>query len=722
MAEGAEINTIIDGQLHGAGIRIKGKTPLDLAVEKKHTEIANLLRKHGGKHGAINDAVAGGYIQAVEEHLAAGADVNSKDWYGYTPLHIAAARNSPIEIAELLIANGADVNAKDYFGSTPLHSAVSEGHKEIAKLLVAAGADVNVKDGWGGDTPLDWAEEGSGWDSPEIKAAKKEIALLLREHGGKTTAELGALIDAAKNGDFEAIKQAIADGVDVNVKGGWGELTPLHEAAGGGHKEIVELLIVNGADVNAKDEGGLTPLHFAASGGHKEIVELLIVNGADVNAKDESGLTPLHSAVGSARLVVEMLIAAGADVNAKIDPFGDTPLDWAIGGEAETAGLLREHGGKTGEELPPATLFEAVYRDDLEGMKDLLAEGADVNAMDKDGNTPLHIVTHSGHKEMIKLLISNGAHVNAKDEGGWTPLHFAASGGHKEIAELMLANGADVNAKDFSDYTPLHRAAGGGHNEMIKLLISNGADVNAKGRFGTPIHNAVSSGYKEIVQLLVDEGADVNAKEWRGKTPLDMATPLGRQDLLKYQEIAELLRKYGGKYGTLHSAATGGDIEEVKELLAAGSDVNVVDGAGYSPLHYAIKSNRPEVVELLIVNGADVNETVNTGETPLEIVRIFEWDSLEIKAAKKEIADLLRKHGGKTGVELALMPPRLAQHNRFAFSFDTIKGKVYEVQDSFDLLNWEVIKTYTGTGKTVRFDEERDHDPPKIFYRVKVVE
>ncbi|MDA7625073.1 ankyrin repeat domain-containing protein, partial [bacterium] len=162
MAEGAEINTIIDGQLHGAGIRMKGKTPLDLAVEKKHTEIANLLRKHGGKHGAINDAVAGGYIQAVEEHLAAGADVNSKDWHGYTPLHIAAARNSPIEIAELLIANGADVNAKDNYGETPLHSAVSEGHKEIAKLLVAAGADVNVKGGWGGDTPLDLAEEGSG--------------------------------------------------------------------------------------------------------------------------------------------------------------------------------------------------------------------------------------------------------------------------------------------------------------------------------------------------------------------------------------------------------------------------------------------------------------------------------------------------------------------------------------------------------------------------------
>ncbi|SVE16112.1 uncharacterized protein METZ01_LOCUS468966 [marine metagenome] len=68
------------------------------------------------------------------------------------------------------------------------------------------------------------------------------------------------------------------------------------------------------------------------------------------------------------------------------------------------------------------------------------------------------------------------------------------------------------------------------------------------------------------------------------------------------------------------------------------------------------------------------------------------------------------------------MMPRLVQHGRFAFSFDATKGKVYEVQDSFDLLNWEVIKTYTGKGETVRFDEERDHDPPQWFYRVRVVE
>ena len=104
---------------------------------------------------------------------------------------------------------------------------------------------------------------------------------------------------------------------------------------------------------------------------------------------------------------------------------------------------------------------------------------------------------------------------------------------------------------------------------------------------------------------------------------------------------------------------------------------------------------------------SDVNAKDNDGDTPLSY-------------AKGEIADLLRKHGGKTREELLM--PRLVQHGRFAFSFDAKEGRVYTVQDSFDLLNWESIRTYTGTGVSIRFDEERDHDPPQWFYRVRVVE
>ncbi len=214
---------------------------------------------------------------------------------------------------------------------------------------------------------------------------------------------------------------------------------------------------------------------------------------------------------------------------------------------------------------------------------------------------------------------------------------------------------------------------------MKHLLITTIAAVVLVGTaFADPIHDAAVNGDLAGVQAELDKGADVNAKNNSGWTPLHIAAYVG------LKEIAKL-------------------------LLAKGADVYAKDSIGVTPLHYAAWNGRTEIAELLIAAGADVNAKDDKDDTPLDV------------AAKRETADLLRKHGGRTAEELALMP-RLVQHGRFAFSFDAKEGKVYEVQDSFDLLNWEVIKTYTGTGASVRFDEERDHDPPKWFYRVKVVD
>ncbi|MDP7560466.1 MAG: ankyrin repeat domain-containing protein, partial [Planctomycetota bacterium] len=259
----------------------------------------------------LHSAVYGGRKEIAELLLANGADVNAKDRYGYTPLHFAALEGRK-EIVEVLIENEADLNAQAILG-TPLHHASNSGHKEVVELLLAKGADVNAKNK-GDATPLDYAET-NNFEPPEVKAARKEIADLLRKHGGKTKKELNVLFDASSTGNLEAAKQAIADGADVNAKN-YVKRTPLHFAD---NKEIAELLITKGADVNAKDDWGETPLHTAAARGHKEIVELLINNGADMNVKDEDG---------------------------------ETPLDWAIRGkQAEIADLLRKHGGKTREEL-----------------------------------------------------------------------------------------------------------------------------------------------------------------------------------------------------------------------------------------------------------------------------------------------------------------------------------------------------------------------------------
>ena len=152
-----------------------------------------------------------------------------------------------------------------------------------------------------------------------------------------------------------------------------------------------------------------------------------------------------------------------------------------------------------------------------------------------------------GHKETAVLLIAKGADVNAKNDTGATPLHYTSAEGRKEAAELLIAAGADVNAKEVNGETPLHAAAVHGHNQVVELLIGAGADVNAKTESLlsnlTPLHGATLKGHKEIAELLISNDANVNAKTDGGKTPLDWA--ISR----KYPEIADLLRKHGGKTG-----------------------------------------------------------------------------------------------------------------------------------------------------------------------------
>ena len=154
---------------------------------------------------------------------------------------------------------------------------------------------------------------------------------------------------ACKDGNIEAVKQYLAAGWDVNTRDKAG-LTPLLLAASFGNDDIAKLLISSGAKVSAKSNFGTTPLHYCG----KEIAELLIAKGADVNAKCEIKNTPLYSAIYEGRReLAELLIAKGADVNAtnyNVTPL-ETPLDIAIKMGREISGLLRNNGGKTGDEF-----------------------------------------------------------------------------------------------------------------------------------------------------------------------------------------------------------------------------------------------------------------------------------------------------------------------------------------------------------------------------------
>ena len=168
----------------------------------------------------------------------------------------------------------------------------------------------------------------------------------------------------------------------------------------------------------------------------------------------------------------------------------------------------------------------------------------------------------------------------------------------------------------------------------------------------------------------------------------------------------------------IHEAARTGNIEAIKQHLNAGTDVNVEDNFfNRTSLHNAAEKGHKEIVELLIANGANMNAIIvsgrNKGKTPLD---------LAIWRKKTETADLLRKHGGRTAEEIALMPRLTYDRGLFGFTFNTIEGKTYRVESGMDLIKWNSLGDIIGTGGEVKFIDARRIYFPYHFYRVKVVE
>ena len=382
----------------------------------------------------------------------------------------------------------------------------------------------------------------------------------------------------------------------------------------------------------------------------------LIRAKANVNAANEYGATALSVACASGNLaMVELLLDAKADPNAAL-LSGETPL------------------------------MTAVDKGNLDAARALLEHGADVNLKEsRGGQTALMWAVANKYPEIVKLLVEHGADVRARSNGNFTPLLFAAQQGDVESGRALLQAGADVNESRNKDrMTALMVAAASGHKEFSVFLLDEGANPGLIAESGyTALHYAASDEKgAELVKALLDHGANPNARttkdsrpnttsgvSLKGATPLFLAASRGNVETVRALVAggADPFITTDERTAPLHVATWGGDpyfrdwtdeekknlFEITRLLVGLGTDVNAAGEHGWTALHGAAYKGVDSVVQFLVEKGATMEVFDEYGQTPLSIANaVITAGSKDAyyqssRVVRKSTSDLLLKLGAR---------------------------------------------------------------------------
>jgi ankyrin repeat protein len=408
--------------------------------------LRTLLREHADVNAPQRDGATALHwaahwddLETARLLLAAGASADVADHYGVTPLGLACANGSTAMVDTLLKAR-ANPNAVQASGETPLMIAARTGTLAVVQSLIAAGAAVNAKEPSQGQTALMWAVSQQHRDVVDALIARG-ADVRAASAGGFTP-----MLFAARRGDLDIARLLVAAGASANDSSSQG--TALLVAVVRGHAPFVKYLLEHGADPNAAP-AGVTPLHWAAGSWE---TTLFGASGIRENLPGEGYLGGL---LGEMKVdVVEALLAHGANPNARLtrrpqrvgfsqnrlNIIGATPfLLAAAAGDTRVMRALVAHGadplattnGKTtpaiaaaglGREIGETRVTEAAS---LDALKLALELGADINAVDNDGESAVHAAAYIGADSIIQFLAEHGAVLDRPNKKGWTPLRVA---------------------------------------------------------------------------------------------------------------------------------------------------------------------------------------------------------------------------------------------------------------------------------------------------------
>lgn len=456
-------------------------------------------------------------------------------------------------------------------------------------------------------------------DQEKIFAAMEEMGLNATEENNRTSTLLHI---AAKYADAVTMKKLLDAGLEANAKNKYGEnalfsLADPNERYGflssEDKKTCANLLLDAGASVMARSEGdGQTVFTSAGIHGQWELIDIAVARGSKLTRTNENGENVLHCALDYARQyndpsdeterenqeryfhLVKILYDSGFDMDEK-DGYGRSPLEYAMDCTDKRLAALIE--GIYSEDTDAAgltggmTLQDAVERKDYDAIRNIAANGSDLNEIADDGKWK-----------------------------GQTPLSAACSCLDEKAVELLLASGADPNFKNSDGQTCLYR------------VLHDGDTFNLDFR----IREDKNTVCKKILSLLISAGMDKNAAiSDNGDTALIAACRRADQkDKLCYKFAAALIASKcnldaanlkGQNALMLISSQNGADANELQiALLEGGASVTESDQDGNTALHYAARnvndSVAKEMAEMLFeFDFADADAVNNDGKTALEI-------------------------------------------------------------------------------------------------------
>jgi len=462
-------------------------------------------KPRSGEGGSpLADRIQSGDRKAALAMIAAGADVNTAQPDGTTPLHWAAYRVDR-ELVQTLLKKGAKADIVNRYGASPLAEAARVADVDLVGMLLEAGADANASN-----------EDG-------------QTALML----------------AARTGNVAVAELLVKHGADVNRREHFKDQSAVMWAAGENRPEMVAFLISKGADLSVRAKstdwptqisneprvqyrptGGLTPLLYAARAGCLGCVKAMLAAGADVDRPNPDGMTPMTMALDNGSpAVARYLLDRGANPHTW-DWWGRTPLYVAVN---MRGGLDGRPGQRSPESLDliKALLEAGVNPNAQLAFKEPSRGGRDNRFRDDlltTGATPLLRAAQTYDNDVVRLLLEHGALVDLPNASGVTPF-MAAAGIGTRTGNSAFGNGPPQNVEELSI-------------ETMEILRSAGADVNARitditsltariarvntmtGRQGqTSLFLVAELGRAKVVRYLLDHGAKADVKDDMGHTP-----------------------------------------------------------------------------------------------------------------------------------------------------------------------------------------------------------